>query len=150
MSLKVVELNDFDPPLLQKLIGLQNEAFGPLGLDKGTLPIMIRCGRVFVLEEDSNVIGSAELMREWSETNSLFLVGFSIGKRHRGKGLGRVFLQEVLKRVRSEGSRLRLTVSAKNKAAVNLYEGLGFKEIEFCRDEYGPGEDRLLMELRWQ
>lgn len=148
MSLEIIELDDFDLSLLDKLIALQGEAFGKLGLNESTLPTLIRYGRVFLLRTDKEIIGSAEFMRDWNNRDLIFLVGFSIKKSQRQKGMGKAFLGGALDRLGSRASRIRLTVSPQNLAALGLYRHFGFKEIGFYEDEYGAGEDRLLLELQ--
>lgn len=150
MGLDVVELEEFDLPLLSELIELQKEAFGKMGLGQGTLPLMIRYGRVFLLKKDGETIGSAEFMRDWKDSTCVFLVGFSIRKGERQKGRGKFFLKEILSCVREQASRVRLTTSLQNQAAMSLYERFGFQEVAFYKDEFGAGEDRLLLELQFR
>lgn len=147
MSLNVVELHTYDVPLLEELIRLQEETFGELGLDKGTLPPMIRCGRVFLLKRDDEIIGSAELMKDWKDAGSALLVGFGIKVGERRKGLGKLFLQQIIDSIKTEVSKIELTASPQNQAAQKLYAQVGFEEAGFLKDAYGAGEDRLLLRL---
>jgi len=147
MNFSVVELKDYDLSLLNELIELQKEAFGDLGLDKGTLPLMIRCGRVFILKKDNKVIGSAEFMKDWSDPKCAFLVGFSISEEEKQKGRGKYFMKEILNRLPGQLKTVRLTTSSENEAALGLYKQLGFEEVGFWKDAYGAGEDRLVLEL---
>lgn len=148
MSLSLVELDNYDMSLLKELIRLQEETFGELGLNKGTLPLMIRCGRVFLLKRDDEIIGSAELMKDWKDARSAFLVGFSIKAGERRKGMGKLFLQQIINSIKTEVSKIELTTSPQNQAALKLYAQVGFEEAGFWKDAYGAGEDRLLLRLR--
>jgi len=148
MNFSVVELKDYDLSLLDELIELQKEAFGDLGLDKGTMPLMIRCGRVFLLKKDNKVIGSAELMKDWTDPKCAFLVGFSISEEERQKSRGKYFMKAILDRLYNQIEKIKLTASSENKAALGLYKQLGFEEVGFWKDAYGAGEDRLVLELQ--
>ena len=148
MSLNLVELDTYDVPLLEELVRLQEETFGELGLNEGTLPLMIRFERVFLLKRDDEIIGSAELMKNWKDAGSAFLVGFSIKAAERRKGLGRLFLRQLMDSIKTEVSKVELTVSPQNQAALKLYAQVGFEEAGFWKDVYGKGEDRLLLRLR--
>jgi len=150
MGVRVVEIRDPQSELIQEIIALEREAFGePAALNEWTLPMLIANGKVFVLEVGGKAYGVAALLRQWSDPLLSYLVTFSIAKDRRRRGLGREFLGRILQRVREEGLlRVRLTVSPDNLPAHSLYERAGFQAVFFLRDYYGPGEDRLLMELR--
>ena len=147
MDLKVIELDDYDLPLLEELVRIQAETFGELGLNKGTLPMFIKYGRVFLLARDREIIGSAELMKDWKDARSAFLVGFCIKKEERRKGLGKFFLQQITDRISRDIDKVELTVAPCNQAALNVYRQAGFEESGHLRDVYGAGEDRLLLTL---
>ncbi len=148
MSLEIVELDNFDTRLLEDLLQLQKEIFGKLGLNEGTLPPMIRCGKVFILKDGNTIIGSAELIKDWEDDKLAFLVGFCIKEEERRKGKGKIFLEHILNRIGTQVSQIELTASPQNHAALNLYKQARFKEVGFQKDAYGAGEDRLIMRLR--
>lgn len=148
-DLDVIEIKDVNPNTLAEMVSLEKEAFGRAGLNEWTLPVFIRYGRVFLLLNEGEIVGVAELMKDWSNFDLAFLVGFSVRKEHRRKGWGKFFLTEIIERMRKEDlNSLYLTVSSANDAAVELYRQLGFLQVALLRDEYGKGEDRLLMGLR--
>ncbi|MDO8885840.1 GNAT family N-acetyltransferase [Candidatus Oleimmundimicrobium sp.] len=146
MEVKVVKKVDFN--LIKKLVFLEKEAFGQGGLDEWTLPVFIRYGKVYILEEDGKIEGLAEFIRDWNEIKRVFLVSFSICQDKRGKGLGKFFLTKIIELLREEGLKeVKTTVSPVNEAALNLYEKLGFVRTDYLKNEYGPGNNRLLMKL---
>ncbi len=147
MSFRIVELNELIPELVESIIREEKETFGEGALNEWTLPVIITYGKVFVFEDDGEFQGEAGLIRDWSNPSLAYLVTLTIVKEKRGKGLGRVYLEELLKRIRKDNIlRLQLTVDAANKAALSLYQRLGFKEKAFLKDHYGSGESRILLE----
>lgn len=68
---------------------------------------------------------------------------------HRGRGLGRVLLGELLRRARGHGAEaVMLEVRADNAAARHLYESAGFEVVSVRRRYYQPGDvDALVLRL---
>ncbi|MER7073643.1 ribosomal protein S18-alanine N-acetyltransferase [Terrabacter sp. NPDC000476] len=68
---------------------------------------------------------------------------------HRGRGLGRVLLHELLQRARRHGvEAVMLEVRADNTAARRLYESAGFEVVSVRRRYYQPGDvDALVLRL---
>ncbi|NLY51872.1 MAG: GNAT family N-acetyltransferase [Firmicutes bacterium] len=151
VPIRVEEIDELQPELLEALVAMEQEAFGKGGMNEWFLPPFVRYGRVYVLwvANDERPAGVAECMISWQDPRCVYLFGFSIGKEWRNQGLGTRFLQEIIRRLREQGFRaLELTVSPNNAAAVRLYQGrFGFRTIGFHKEEYGPGEDRLLLRL---
>lgn len=149
MDLDVIEIKDVDSDTLAELVALEEEAFGRGGLNEWVIPVIMRYGRVFMLFKDGQIVGGAELIKDWSNFDLTFLVSFAVKQGHRSKGWGKFFLSEIIERLRKEGlNSLYLTVSPQNEAALALYRKLGFLEVAFLPAEYGKKEDRLLMGLR--
>ena len=70
------------------------------------------------------------------------LLNVCVRRDRQGIGLGRLFVRYVLKRAQVAGAEtMFLEVRPSNKAAVALYESLGFLEVG-RRSEYYPGEVR--------
>ncbi|MGI6566258.1 MAG: GNAT family N-acetyltransferase [Firmicutes bacterium] len=151
VAIRVEEMRQLQPELLEALVAIEQEAFGKGGMNEWFLPPFARYGRVYVLwvEGDRRPAGVAECMVSWQQPQCVYLFGISIRKCRRGQGLGTRFLQEIIGRLQAEGFQaLELTVSPGNAAALRLYqERLGFRTIAFHKEEYGPGEDRLLLRL---
>jgi len=146
--LEVRIVDDFDVKLIKELTLLEKEAFGRGGLNEWTLPVFIKYGRVYILEEKGKVLGLAELVKDWNDQKLVFLVSFSICRNKRGQGLGDFFLERIIQLLKEEYVKvIRITVSSHNKVALKLYKKLGFTEIGYLKNEYGLGENRLLMEL---
>ncbi len=146
--MQVEEIERVDPELISRLAELEAKAFGDGGLNEWTLPVFIRYGRVFILKDKDEILGIAQLIRDWNDQKTAFLVGISLKSSKRGRGLGNFFFRTILARLLADGiERVKLTVSPENHAARRLYEGLGFKDSAWLKDEYGVGVDRALMSL---
>lgn len=66
----------------------------------------------------------------------------------RGRGLGRRLMDALIAQLQLAGyAEVLLTVSPANRAAVSLYQQLGFRILAEKKDYLGPGEDRYLMSL---
>ena len=147
--MKVELLENVDLIQLQRLVQLEREAFGVGGLNEWNLLPFIRHGQVYVLKEQQDIIGLAQYMRDWDNPFKAYLVGVSIAKEIRGQGLGTILLQTSLEALKKEHiEEIELTVDPKNLGAVKVYEEkLGFVKKSFRLDEYGAGENRLVMVL---
>ncbi|HMK21761.1 MAG TPA: GNAT family N-acetyltransferase [Terriglobales bacterium] len=102
-------------------------------------------GRLLLAEYDGKLAGCVALHKlsdEVCEMKRLFL-----RPAFRGKGLGRVLAEEILRQARAMGYlRLRLdTVEPVMKDAVGMYRQLGFREIAPYREN--PIAGALYMEL---
>lgn len=91
------------------------------------------------------------------------MVGFAIGDRRSGRelgwvaslgvhpdfrrrGIGRLLLQASEQAL--DTRRVRLTLRTTNTAALGLYRGAGYEQIDVWRKYYRDGEDGLVMERR--
>ncbi len=147
MSLKVETINNNDSHTVSSLVKLEKNAFGPNGLSEWEIVPFIRHGLVAALKLDGKVIGSAHFLRDWTHPNHAYLFSIAIDPSYRGKGFGTRFLSDCCIILKQQGiNSVELTVDATNHPAVKVYKDkLGFKTTETRIDEYGEGEDRLVM-----
>ena len=147
----MIELvKEVEPHLMERLVELEAEAFGTGGLNDWHLVPLIRHGRVYILRNNAQVIGLVEYMLDWNNASTAYMVGVSIAKESRGQGSGATLLQGSFNALFAEQiNEVELTVDKKNTAAVKLYEKkFGFAVTAFRFDEYGAGEDRLVMKVQ--
>ncbi|MGL5818453.1 MAG: ribosomal protein S18-alanine N-acetyltransferase [Phycicoccus sp.] len=73
----------------------------------------------------------------------------AVAPASRGLGLGRVLLDELVRRARGRGaSSVMLEVRADNAAALGLYESAGFDVVSVRRGYYQPGHvDALVLRM---
>jgi len=147
LSLVVFRLEEVTPQIMERLTHLEKTAFGEGGMNHWQLAPLVRYGRVFCLAYGGEIIGVMEFMRTWDQY-ACYLVGITIVPQYRSLGYGKYFLKQVLDQIQRDGFRkVLLTVAEDNIPARRLYASFGFQQVGFLKDEYGPGEDRLLLEL---
>lgn len=145
--MNIIEIEKKHGKYINEILYLEKESFGELGaVDIWLLKPFIKYGKVLALQDENNkIIGVAEFIRGF-DGNIAYIYGICIHKKERGKGRGKIFLQEIKEYMNKKNiEKLELTVSPNNTGALNLYKGAGFEIIEELKDEYGQGEDRVLM-----
>lgn len=140
-------VNEIRPEIVRRLVALDTEAFGHGGMNEWQLVPMIRHGRVYVIRKAGEIVGSIQYILDWDNPRSAYMFGVSIAKEWRGRGIGTNLLKESFHALSEEGiQEIELTVDPANTSAVTLYEGkLGFVITGSRQNEYGDGEDRLVM-----
>lgn len=148
MKMKVEIIDNYDNDVLEQLIRIDREAFGEGSINIWTLVPFIRYCRVIALYDEEKIIGGAQFIRDWKNSKRAYIFGIAIDAKKRGQGLGTYFLKECLTILYNEGiKKVELTVSSDNKGALRVYKDkLGFKITGERKNEYGPGQDRVIME----
>ena len=149
--LTVYLVQDYSNQFLRRMVDFGIDLFGDLGMDEWGLVPQIRHGNVFVLKEEDKkkLIGLAILMRDWEDSEKVYLFDYAIAGDLQGNGLGYYFLKVIIKNLEEQGfKRIGLTVDTENIPAIKLYkEKIGFKIVEMSEDEYGKSHDRYIMVL---
>ncbi len=147
MGVEIKRVEELDTDLIEELIRLESEAFGEGGLNHWGLAPMIYHGAVYVIFMDKVAVGIAEYMRDIKDPVKAYLYGVTIDKRYHNQGLASRLLDYSFRDLKSLGIRkFELTVDPNNSAAIHLYQHkFGFKQIDYRKDEYGQGEDRVIM-----
>lgn len=100
----------------------------------------------FVLEQGGLVVGFAFVQRILDEAH---LLDIAIAPSQRGQGLGRELLRQLMDEVLAVGVTIWfLEVRVSNRAAISLYQSLGYNELSLRRNYYDGQdgkEDALLM-----
>jgi ribosomal-protein-alanine N-acetyltransferase len=151
-GLTVYLVQDYNNQFLRRMIDFGQEIFGDLGMDEWGLVPQIRHGNVYVLkEEDKKAIsGIAILMRDWEDSDKVYLFDYAIADDLQGNRLGYYFLNIIINNIKEQGfKRMSLTVDTENEPAYKLYEKIGFKTTETSIDEYGKSHDRFIMEVEF-
>jgi len=145
----IEQVKKIEPQIIQRLVQLDKEAFAEGGMNEWHLVPIIRHGRVYVLKQGKEIIGSIQYLLDWDCRQKAYMVGVSIAKEFQGLGLGTKFIKESFRALAKEKiTEVELTVDGDNAPAVKVYEGkLGFKVTDSRKNEYGDGEDRLVMIL---
>ncbi|MDF2636183.1 MAG: GCN5-related N-acetyltransferase [Pelosinus sp.] len=133
--------------LVKRLVELEKDAFGIGGMNEWHLVPFIRHGRVYIIRRNHKVVGLIQYMLDWNLPEKAYMVGVSVDREWRGRGVGTELLKESFNRLYQDHIKeIELTVDANNVAAVTVYEKkLGFVIAELRENEYGEGENRLVM-----
>ncbi|MBC8274584.1 MAG: GNAT family N-acetyltransferase [Chloroflexi bacterium] len=146
MGICIVTLNDYDPSLLSPIIEADNDAFGKPTFSPWTLEAVMRFGKVFVGYEGEELVAVGEFIRDWNDPKNVYVVGLSVKPKKQNRGYGTLLLKSALEQLKEEGfSSVVLHVAESNPRALHIYNKLGFQDIGLRKNEYGDGEDRILM-----
>ncbi len=88
-----------------------------------------------IVSDNGNLIGYTGFKKDG---NRMFLSKLYIKKTHRGKGISRLMLNEIINRSGGlEG--IYLTVNKHNDNTIEIYRHMGFKEIDSVVTDIGSG-----------
>ncbi|EEM05325.1 MULTISPECIES: GNAT family N-acetyltransferase [Bacillus] len=88
--------------------------------------------------DDDSMIGFIMHAFEPNTSDMYWINGFMIDEHHQRKGYGKTALAEMIKWITNEFTEckeIRLTVHKENIIAKRLYEGYGFKKLDYVYDE---------------
>ncbi len=148
MIVEVVQ--NFNQKLVQSIKDLEIENFGKqAAANQWLIPVFIEYGKVVIAKSDSGkLLGVCLAIKSWHSPGKAFIYSFHLCKTMRRQGLGTKLLLAVIEMLKKDRvSTVALTVAPENKAAINLYKKMGFVQKGLKKDLYGPGVDRLLMDL---
>lgn len=151
MRLVTVEIiKEMDDYLRDTMIAIDEEAFGLGSLNEWSLPPFLNYGRIYLARFNGKPAGIAELIRDWHETDLVYLYGIAVAEEYRGHKVGTALFRFVLEDLAQSGfKRMQLTVHPDNQWAIHIYEGkFGMNKIKLIKNYYGFGEDRWLMEWK--
>ena len=139
-----------DDELRDIMLGIDEEAFGPGSLTEWSLPLFLHYGRVYLARYNGKPVGVAELIRDWRDPELAYMYGYAIDEEYRGNGIGTSLLRTILENLPRAGfRRLQIIVLPENQIANGLCQDkFRMKIVEFIKNFYGSGEDRLLMEWK--
>ena len=90
-------------------------------------------------------------MCRWLIADECHVLNVAVHPDSRRLGIGTVLISEAIAEARSSGvGMVTLEVRRSNLAARQLYRKLEFEERRLRRHYYGPGEDAIIMELRFE
>lgn len=140
------EVNNTELAFLKKIVELEDEAFeGAGGVDLWILKALLRYGKVYAIEEGSEIVTLVEYMQCF-EKKEVFLYGICTRKKYRSQGHAKDIMIRSEEELKSLGyEAISLTVDPENEIGISLYKKLGYDIVEYQKDEYGEGVHRYLM-----
>jgi ribosomal-protein-alanine N-acetyltransferase len=134
--------------IIANILNIEQEAFGDGALTEYVVVPMARYGKVYVaVDEQQTAVASAYFMRDMADISAAYLMSVAVLPVFRGQNVGTALLSYAFSNLKRYGiTRVLLTVDPANFNALSVYrEKLGFTVMDSSKDEYGPGEDRLIM-----
>lgn len=98
--------------------------------------------RLLVAERDGRIVGSVTLYTDWrgAQAGAYSVRLLAVPPEHRGEGVGRGLMQDVIARAREAGvSRVVMTAVQEMELARDISEGLGFVRDRSLDHEPAPG-----------
>lgn len=98
---------------------------------------------------DEQIVGYIGIYTAFDEGE---ITNVAVEKKYQKQGIGKVLADEAIKWCKMKKiQHLILEVRASNKAAIYLYQTLGFEQIGIRKKFYEqPTEDGLVMKLNWE
>jgi [ribosomal protein S18]-alanine N-acetyltransferase len=135
---------------LPRIIEIERLAFpAPWTLASFQRELTLPFSRIMVaLPADSNLI--AGFLCRWLIADECHVLNIAVDPDSRRRGIGAVMLREAITEAKSTGANVvTLEVRRSNLPARQLYRKFEFEERRLRRHYYGPGEDAIIMELRF-
>lgn len=145
-SVRVIKRNEQS---INSILKIEYSAFNKNLLNKWSLTPYLRYGCVFGLFICESMKGFVIYIRLWDNPNSTYLVETAVEQDSQGNGNGCFLLLQSLQHLKESGfSDVYLTVDPENSRALHIYcDKFGFKLLEYRKNEYGQGYDRLFLQL---
>ncbi len=100
--------------------------------------------------DDNDNAKIAGFLCRWLIADECHVLNIAVHPESRRLGIGTVLLTEAIAEAKSTGAGVvTLEVRRSNLAARQLYRKFEFEERRLRRNYYGPGEDAVIMELRF-
>ncbi|MFA5674923.1 MAG: GNAT family N-acetyltransferase [Christensenellales bacterium] len=148
MIINFKALENPDVGILDNILYIEQTAFGEGALNEQMLVPLLRYGKVYAAaDDDGTAVACAYFLRSMDNTDTAYLFSIAVLPDFRGHNVGTKLLEYALSHIKQYGIfRVKLSVDPANTNAVSVYrEQLGFTVAGSAKDEYGAGEDRLVM-----
>jgi ribosomal protein S18 acetylase RimI-like enzyme len=99
---------------------------------------------------ENEIAGMGIFLKSFNK-NEVFFFSFALKKKFQGKGLGRFFFGKTVEYIfenYSDIKSIKLTVDPLIPKNIKLFKSFGFSEIQYFKNFYGNGIDRIYMELK--
>lgn len=142
MDLKLRKAEAADWPLVQELeLASDHPFFEICDGEEGTKRYLSE-SQVFLISLNNEAIGTISFKD--TEENTVIINGLTVRPEHRGKGIAKHAMQELLQKIGNK--KTTLYVHPKNIPALMLYLKLGFEITAWVDNPFGNGQPRLFLE----
>jgi ribosomal-protein-alanine N-acetyltransferase len=144
-----ITIRPFTPDDLLDVIEVEKNVYGSAAY----LPLFLRQlydlfpGLVYVAQADPFVIGHV-CGTIAGDGSTGWILNVAVVARYRRQGIARRLFRTVIDALWAAGvACIKITAEDDNRAAIQLYQSLGFRRIGTGADYYGDGRDRAIFEL---
>ena len=138
---------------LPRIIEIERLAFpAPWTVASFQRELTLPFSRIMVAIPDEGAGGGSitGFLCRWLIADECHVLNIAVHPDSRRQGIGAVLMAEAVNEAKSTGAGLvTLEVRRSNLAARQLYRKFEFEERRLRRHYYGPGEDAIIMELRF-
>ncbi len=133
---------------ISKLVELEKQSFQTDQISRRSFAHFIRQAHCSLLiAEQDGVLAGYGLLLYRKGTQLARLYSIAVSQDFRGQGVARQLLAKLEKEAKSQFCIfLRLEVHVDNKAAIALYQSLGYRQVGKVKGYYGDGGDALRLE----
>ncbi|MCE9679746.1 GNAT family N-acetyltransferase [Shewanella sp. AS1] len=133
---------------LAQIVSLELQLFGDHGYPDFFFRQCIDCwpNGLRLATLDGRITGYI-LITPSEQTDLAWILSLAVDTEFQGRGIGWGLVKDAIASLSEKMTRVKLTVDP-NNPAVNLYLALGFVEQEIESDYFGPGQARIVMQLR--
>jgi ribosomal protein S18 acetylase RimI-like enzyme len=140
------------PSDIDALVGLENRTFDDyVALGRRQFRYLLNCPRAttHIVRHDGIIVAAAVLLRRKTRSGTTGrLYSIAVEPEFRGKGIGKTLLLECLDVLRRDNvSACGLEVNDDNKAAIALYEKVGFRKTRILPHYYGQSKHGWKMKM---
>jgi len=145
-----IQIKDAVDRDLPRILEIERLAFpSPWSLASFERELTLPFSRVMVAtpQDANSIVG---FLCRWLIADECHVLNIAVHPDSRRMGIGAVLITEAISEARSSGADVvTLEVRRTNLAARQLYRKFDFEERRLRRHYYGPGEDAIIMELRF-
>jgi GNAT superfamily N-acetyltransferase len=106
-------------------------------------------GHFFGIKSDKSIEGLIGFYCNDEESKRGYITYLSVGKKLRGKGVGKTLVTKCTEKCEVEGmKKLRVQTWSDNKSAINLYKSKGFKCVDKYVDDFSVEKIVLEKEIK--
>ncbi len=148
MTITFKAIDKPDAQTVSRVLYIEKEAFGGGALGEHVIVPLMRHGRIFVaVDEAGDAVASTYFIRDMKDNSLAYLMSVAVLPAYTGFDIGIALLNYAFSDLKELGiTSLKLTVDPANFKALSTYrEKLGFSVADNPDDEYGTGDDRLVM-----
>lgn len=144
-----IQIRDASRTDLTRILEIERLAFpSPWTLASFERELTLPFSRVMVaIPERRSIVG---FLCRWLIADECHVLNIAVHPDSRRLGIGGVLITEAISEAKTNGAGVvTLEVRRTNLAARQLYRKFEFEERRLRRHYYGPGEDAIIMELRF-